>query len=53
VFAAGVNRKNMAPHDIFATRVPHTDYLLVREPDRSSLREFTESLSAMFEHVSS
>ena len=52
-FADGVHHKNVAPHDIFATRQPHTAYVLIREPGHSSLREFRESLVEMFDHASS
>jgi hypothetical protein len=51
-FAAGVNHKNVAPHDIFATRYPHTAYVLIREPGRSSLRDFAERVSELFENAS-
>lgn len=51
-FVDGVHHKNVAPHDIFATRHPHTAYVLIREPGRSSLREFRQALEHMFEHAS-
>jgi len=51
-FAAGVHHKNVAPHDIFATRHPHTAYVLIREPGQSSLRDFTESLGQFFDDAS-
>ena len=51
-FVAGLNHKNVTPHDIFATRHPHTAYLLIREPGRSSLREFVDSVSDIFDSAS-
>ena len=51
-FAAGVNHKNVAPHDIFATRHPHTAYVLIREPGQSSLRDFTNAVTELFENAS-
>lgn len=51
-FVAGINHKNVTPHDIFATRHPHTAYVLIRESGRSSLREFVDSLSDLFDNVS-
>ncbi len=51
-FAAGVHHKNVAPHDIFATRQPHTAYVLIREPGRSSLRDFAERVSALLDNAS-
>lgn len=51
-FVAGINHKNVTPHDIFATRHPHTAYVLIREPGRSSLRELIDSVSDVLDSAS-
>lgn len=51
-FAPGVDHKNVTPHDISMAAHPHTAYVLIREPGRSSLRELKNTISQMFDDVS-
>jgi len=51
-FVEGVDHKNMTPHDISATRHPHTAYVLIREPGHSSLRRIRKSIGKMLDDAS-